>query len=540
MKPLGPLEKNLIFVEIRPTSFHASTGSAGVDLALERSADGRLTPDSAAAATAGLQGLLQGSPWRSRARVFAAIGSRGVLLRPMSLPASAPREVAGLLQLKIEGEFPLPPEALAWGWSPLRVPATTGSGPARQEMLVAAVKKEVIEEYLALLAPVDPDPIFTLAALARAASVPLDQRAFAILDIGLVHSELTVVEDGNPPSVQLLPWGENRLRDSLAGRLSQDRDEAAAAWATLLARPRPASADAPEAALKEVIQALGSALPAAAQDRPLWISGPPGLPQVLVACWKGSQPTRAIPVSVHPGHTAATAGLEKSLAPAAGGSPPPLLSLRIKQAEGPGPSTRSFPRRQVALAAGLLLLVLLFPYLEALFLQPRLARRVATMKAGNTNFAIIDRELAFLRHLELNQAPHLDAAFVVAQAAPQGARINTLSVNRNGEIALNGFLQNLTQVGDFRLKLIQSGFFSSIVVEDQTPTPDRQRINFRITGRWKPAAEREVLNLGPVLPESNPGKPPTKNSPLAPPPAGVTNRPTGTNAAPATNKPVTL
>ncbi len=532
MKPLGALEPTLVFVEIRSASFHAHTGLTGVDLPIERGPDGHLTPASAAAATAALQGLLGTKTWLSRIRVCCAIGSRGVLLRPVSLPVTAPAELSRLLQLKIESELPLPPEALAWGWLTLPNAGPTDAATPRQEVLVAAVKKEVIEEYAAILGPVDPDPMFTVAALARMALVPIDQRAFAVLDIGPTQSELTLMEAGVPPSVQLLPWGENRWLDSLSSRLGQTRDEAVATLASLPNRDGTDRNDAMDAALEEAVSALAEILPKTARDRPLWISGPPVLAQLLAGRLGGTHPVGVLPVPIHPGQTAATLGSELSLVSRPGRKPLSLLLLQIKHTDSPDRAVRAFPRRQVAIAAALLVGVLAFPYIEALLFQPRLARRLAGLKGNDTQFATIDRELSFLRYLELNQSPHLDAAFVIAQAAPQGVRLNSLSMNRHGEISLSGFLQNLAQVGDFRLKLINSGFFSTIVVEDQSPTPDRQRINFRITGRWKSAAEREALALGPVLPEPASGKGSVSNSATSP------KTPTGTNSATVTTNPV--
>ena len=560
MKPLGSLESNRIFVEIRPASFHAWTRLNGVDLRLERGSDGRLTAATCASATAALKGLVAGGGWLSRPRICCAIPSRGLLLRPISLPATAPGEVTRLLELKIEGEFPLPPDALAWGWLPLAAFTSAAStlSPARQEVLVAAVKKEVIDEYHLIVGAVDPDPIYTVAALARTALVPVGQRAYSVLDVGPTQSELTVVEDGVPPTVQLLPWGEKYFLEGLATRMGQSPEEAAKTLATLSTRPGSAADAALGVALKEMVEALAGRVPAEALARPVWISGPPAVAQALVQGWTGTHPAHVLPVPAQPGQTAAILGLDQSLSPRAGRDPLPILALRIKQMGAPGQTAGNFPVRQVALAAGLLLGVLLFPYIEALIFQPRLARRLAALKASQTNFVTIDRELSFLRYLELNQAPQLDAAFVIAQAAPPGARMNTLSLNRQGDLSLSGFIPNLAQIGEFRLKLINTGFFSTIVVEDQSPTPDRQRINFRLTGRWKSAPEREALTLGPALPETTPGKPGASNGlSVAKIPGGtnisagtnntlsangllVTNGPAGTNTASGSNSPATL
>jgi hypothetical protein len=114
----------------------------------------------------------------------------------------------------------------------------------------------------------------------------------------------------------------------------------------------------------------------------------------------------------------------------------------------------------------------------------------------------IDRRLEFLQYIADNQPPYLDASFVIANAAPPGARIESLSLNRRGEISLSGFAQMPQQIVDFRTKLVESGFFSQVVVEEQSPVqPNQPRSLMRITAQWKGHAERQALMLGPTLPE---------------------------------------
>ncbi|MDB6040799.1 MAG: hypothetical protein JWM99_4640, partial [Verrucomicrobiales bacterium] len=58
------------------------------------------------------------------------------------------------------------------------------------------------------------------------------------------------------------------------------------------------------------------------------------------------------------------------------------------------------------------------------------------------------------------------------------------------------------------------GFFSSVVVEEQTPSPDRQKLSARLTGVWKPTADRKALEAAqPVVTgvESRPGSVSTNN-----------------------------
>lgn len=509
-----------VFVEFRAASFHARTGSAGVDLPVEREADGRLTPASSERITVALKELLAGKALFSRVKLCCALGSRGLILRPISLPSAAPDEVTRLLQLQIESEFPLPPDELAWGWIPLPEKHASIGASGHREVLIGAVRKSVIDEHVALLKPLGAELLFTPAALARTAPIPPDQSAFAMLDLGSRQSELTLCESGVAPSVRLIPWGENRLFDPLADRLGKTRNEVSA----LLASFQDGSAGPGIiSALNEAVAQLNDALPASARTAPLWISGPP-VPAALVARlltgrW-GAHPPRVLEIPQGPGCTAAISGMARSLTPTNGSPAPSLLSLQTTfPSDAPERVSARFPRRSLAVAAALLAVALALPYLEALLFKPRLARRLAALKADDAQLATIDRELSFLRFLEQHQAPHLDATYVIAQAAPPGTRVETVSINRQGEVALTGFLRDLAQVGDFRLKLINSGFFSTVVIEDQSPTPDRQRINFRMTARWKDPAERESLSIGPVLP--NP----------------ATNTPAASNAAPVSVAP---
>ena len=86
-------------------------------------------------------------------------------------------------------------------------------------------------------------------------------------------------------------------------------------------------------------------------------------------------------------------------------------------------------------------------------------------------------------------------------------------MNRRGELSLRGSMRDSTQVVDFRSKLIASGFFANVAVEEQTPTPDRQKVNVRISGQWKPAAARGGLAIGPTAEEIEKSKTRVRDAP---------------------------
>jgi hypothetical protein len=125
----------------------------------------------------------------------------------------------------------------------------------------------------------------------------------------------------------------------------------------------------------------------------------------------------------------------------------------------------------------------------------------------------IDRELDFVRHLKQNQPPYLDALFLLAKAAPPGSKLDSLSMNRRGDLALRGSMKDGQQVVGFRSKLIDSGFFASVAVEEQTPTPDRQKVTVRITAQWKAANDRQSLSIGPTAEEIEKAKNRPKDAP---------------------------
>jgi Tfp pilus assembly protein PilN len=147
------------------------------------------------------------------------------------------------------------------------------------------------------------------------------------------------------------------------------------------------------------------------------------------------------------------------------------------------------------MAAVLLIAALSAPVLEALIFRPHLAARLATLKRDQGRLEMIDREYEFLRYLRQNQPPYVDALSILAASIPGGSQLESLTMSRRGELSLKGVLPNAQQVLDFRSKLVSSGFFSSVVVAEQTPTPDRQRVNVRIDAQWRAAEERANLPL---------------------------------------------
>jgi Tfp pilus assembly protein PilN len=376
-------------------------------------------------------------------------------LRRLSLPATAKEKFDQVLRLQIEAEFPLAPDELAWGYQAL---PTSGTA-AKQEVLVAAVKREVIEEYRGVLTACGLEPVFTLAALARNFLCPQPSGTHALLDIGSQRLELVIFEKGIPTAIRLLPAGaEASLPEAIARA-------AGANWN----REKIYLTGMNEAQVAQLAQRLNGA-------------------------------GECVPLPVTSGTCAAILGLKISVEQT-NGATLLLLQNRAKPVAGRFNVSSAELKPWLAAAAILVGLLLLLPFAEAVVLKPFLSRKLAALQSEKGRLATIDHELEFLQSLKQNQPPYLDALFVFAKSAPPGTRFDSLNMDKRGEVSLHGLMQNSTQVTDFRAKLIASGFFSIVTVEEQSPTPDRQRVNLRMTAQWKPAEARTGLTVGPTADE---------------------------------------
>ena len=472
---------------------------------LERQGDGRLTAACQERVTQRLGAFLKKRPWQPRVRVVCALGARGVTLRRLSLPASSREESQRLLTLQIESEFPLPPDELAWGYGPI-----SQAGPAakdangKQGFLVAAMKRAALDDYLKIFADCGASPVFTLAALARSYVCPRTPGAYAVLDLGQRSSELAIFEDGLPTAVRVLPWGSQKLApapatatDGTQGLPPKGGVPSAAGGAVDWA------ADGTQTRRQDARATLagGGAMDWLARelDGPLAVrkiyltgaaaSGPDLGPQMTVGLGNGAE-CEAVKLALGEGRSAAVLGLKQAIER---DRLWPSLVLETKAAKGRARVAQPAPLRWAVLAAVLALGALAAPYAEALLLKTRLAGKLAAIKQEKGKLATVDRELELLRYLKQSQPAYLDLMFIMAKAAPPGTRFDTLSMNRRGELSVRGSIKDSQQLAEFRSKLLDTGCFTNVVVEEQTPTPDRQKLTVRMSGQWDAASGREGL-----------------------------------------------
>ena len=516
------------FLDIGQESLTAFNGTAGLELPLSRQPDGRLTEACKQDLVLQLQKFFDRKPWQPRARVICAICARGVSLRRLSLPVSGKEDLNRLLPLQIEREFPLPPDQLAWGAQSLNgtKSQTDGSGP-RRELLVAAVKKDNLEDYASIISDSGGTALFTLAALARSYLCPQEPGLYAVLSVGRTSSELITIDGGVPVAVRVLAWG----LEQFAGRQGNSPMDAAAQVPQ--SSPHEAAATfrgiAVAASVRPISDGLSplvSMINGQALGRKVFVTG---IGSLNADTNFAGQLTQRIgggvecqPVDVPPGAAASEAilGLQRVLDRQ--GSQPPLV-LQLKQTDK---KTRIAPEATLKLAGlgvGLALLALVLPFFEALALKSHLAHKLEAMKPETARFATIDRELDFLQYLEQSEPPYVDALLVLAKAAPPGTRFDSVSMNRRGEVSLRGSLQNGQQVAELRSKLIDSGFFASVGIEDQSPTPDRQKVTVRMSAQWKSADLRKAPPPEPLKASTNAK---TSTASAIPPAVGPQESPT--------------
>jgi hypothetical protein len=511
MKSFVFLNSPTLYIELGQSSIKMLDGDDGLELSLERQDNGRLTPGCLEGLSSSIKVFLEKKNWSTRGKAFCAIGGRGVSVRRLELPNASKDELQRLLYLQIEGEFPVSPEELAWGWQLLG--RKQNGNKTSQEVLVAAVKKDVLEDYSTLLAGCGVTPVFTFGAFARNALVSERSKGnYAVLDIGRCHSELTNCENGIPVSVRVLPWGGEIITQSIQKRLGISHAEAEKIKiheAEKVSGNGGLETNAP-AAVDAELGSLAATLRAHWTGKKLYLCGEtarlrnfgPRLSKALgnVECELFSSPPGE-------GRSAAIFGLKRDCESNGG---MPLLVLETQPFHAKEKSSRPVPWKWAALAGLLVVSLLILRYAEPLIQKPRLARKIADIKAYRDKLPQVDRELTFLQYLKTNQPPYLNPLALIANSAPSGTRLESLALSKRGDLSVRATFRDFQQVADFRSKMIISGYFNNVVVEEQTPSADRQKMTVRITAQWNPSDESK--NLDSLLKASERPRPAGRNA----------------------------
>ena len=66
---------------------------------------------------------------------------------------------------------------------------------------------------------------------------------------------------------------------------------------------------------------------------------------------------------------------------------------------------------------------------------------------------MVERELGFLQYLDTNQPPLIETLYLLANAAPAGTRLDSVSLARRGDLSLRGTAANPQLTAELRAKL---------------------------------------------------------------------------------------
>ena len=460
-----------MYCEFREHSVHLLHGEHGLDAPVERDERGALTTGCMASLADTIRGFLHRTGRGTRLKVICAIPARGVSLRQIEIPVPKADELEGVLALQIEAQFPVPPAELAWGY--LELPLSSSG--ALQSFLVAAVKKEILQPYATLFSQLPVAPVFTIAGLARLWTCPPNGTRCSILDMGPTRSELAIREEQGVAALKVISWGtqsggplpplRSNGENGLAGRLL----------------------------LSGMEQDL-SRIAARFQE-------------------ETGYPAEAMKGVAGPGRTTAILGLQ---ARQGNGSASGLLTIRSGTEEQP---RKSSGERKWAVAAIVLFLLLIGSrYFEPILQKPRLTQELAELRTYRSGLPQIERELSFLEFIKTNQPPYLDTIYLLADAAGRGLKVEALSIGRNGDLSLRGMVDNPDGANEFRSKLVDSGFFSRVVLEEQTPEQNHRQVKFRISAVIKPEGQRGPLPEPGSASEKPTGKSAPRGMPSPPPP----------------------
>ena len=512
---MGVMKGRRLAVDIGYSSLKVLAGESGLEVRLERAGGGHLTPACREDVVRKVRSFLGRSARMPRA--LCALPSRGISFRRFSVPKTSRDETERLLAFQVEKELPLPPERIAWTYEVHAVrngaAAAEKNGRGKEsrdglrDVIFAAMRREILEDYEALIRSAGLSPSFTVGALAAAKICPPMEGPWCLLDLGRTHSELLFLDGEKPVAVRTIFWGGASVTEAIARSYGIDESEAESIKKRWAESPRgdfivtdPLSDDSVAAAAHESLRSLGKLVRDALQGEVFSTSGAQPaairlvggsalLPTVAAEIQEALGDTiqvAAIEVPLGPGRSAVTVGLAGAEQE---GTDPPLTFL-------PAARRRDTARKKVRLSSSfwigavttLALVSLCLRYGLPLARLPGLQGRLDTARTQLASLPNIDRELGFLDLVSSSQTPFLEAMVAMSQSAPQGTLLESLSMTRLGEVAIQGKASSFEAANEFRAKLARSGWFGQIVIQDQAPSKEQGKVEFRMSARLKPGA----------------------------------------------------
>lgn len=133
-----------------------------------------------------------------------------------------------------------------------------------------------------------------------------------------------------------------------------------------------------------------------------------------------------------------------------------------------------------AITVCLLLCVAGLRYIEPLLHFKSTESQLKAVQAQLKIIPEIDREVGFLQMMDNNFLPFESVIPAICSSVNAQFQLTELTMNRRGEVNISADVKNADQIGEYRRKLMGSGFFKSVTVESQTPDPKKKNIAVRI------------------------------------------------------------
>ena len=505
-----------ILVDLGQTSLKVLEGERGLEVPLNRTPQGRLTEEARSAVHKTLTPFLRTSSRRGRP-ALCALPAGGVSVRRFTLPPASREATRRLLKLQMEQAFPVPPEDLAWGYRIYgsRNGFLRSERPTPQEVAVLALRREVLEDHVALFSGIGLKSVFTLGALAASRLCPMNHAAFTLVDIGRSHTEWLRFQHGKPAQVKTFHWGGETVTEAITTALHLGREKAEQRKIDLSAESGGAD-PALQACLEEAVKPLARFLiePVPGRGRDRGDEGPEmnslvgggsrleGLEPILAGALGETVPVKVLETRRPEGQSAVTLGLrvmEKRP------EEHPAIHFRTRAGNGVEDTTANAAtlRPWIYAAVGLILLVLVLRYVPPLWKLGGLRDHIARTEAALDALPPIGKDLDFMATLDRSRVPVLEVLTVFGRVAPPEAVLQDFTLDARGLVGLKVQLKP-GEVNGLRTRLTQSGWFSDVILQDLKRAPKRKVI-IRLTARMTPPATG-LEGVEPFTPPAGKGK----------------------------------
>ena len=482
-------EREHLSIDLGTDSIKLRSKEAVARIPLSRYDDGGFTEESVEAVRRTVEKMTgkRNVGRRGKARpAWCALPARGVSLRRWQLPDVSVDERERMLALRVETEFPLPIEQMVWGHASYPT-STNGSTPpnaaGHREVLVAALRADGVRPYRELLEASGLAPRFTLGILEAGRICPRVPGLAAVLDVGAAGSDLLFLRDGRPCAIRSLALGGEQLTRDIAEALGVSAEEARSRE-----RSQESLADAEREEVKAAVGRLASRIAdwvhdcsrelpqdAGGLSHVFLVGGgarAAGFPSALESALSGVTCERITAVKKADG-SAVLSGLRKRLAQRGESD----IELRVPQCVESSASRSvdvAAVRRWAAIALLLFVATVVMAYARPIWKLAALEQRIAQMRTELDLLPSRERELGFLQTLQARRVPYFDIVTAIGTLAPPGTHLDTVSLDRTGDVAFRCRVPKNELVNPYRERLATSGWFRDLVLEEQTASKDKK------------------------------------------------------------------